>query len=199
MWKSCEIVKSHYVHIFHIIFILFSHFGARDPGLGLGSGPQHVKIIWKYYEKNKNKWDFITSHVCHMLFILFSYFYNMFGLGTQIRAPKIIFLSYSWSYYFHIIFIFLDMPGLAPLSIPQSLKIQSAWWPSLPAKSSLGGQIQPGTLIQPGSSDPAALGHSRLIYAGHRQHLEAARGCFTFWPASPPATSFFSKYNTIGM
>jgi hypothetical protein len=46
----------------------------------------------------------------------------MFGLGTQIRAPKVIFLSYSWSLFFHIIFILLYMPGLGPLSIPQSLK-----------------------------------------------------------------------------
>ena len=46
----------------------------------------------------------------------------MFGLGTQTRTPKVIFLSYSWSYFFHIIFLFVYIPGLGPLSIPQSLK-----------------------------------------------------------------------------
>ena len=66
--------------------------------------------------------DFTISHYFRILFILFSYFYHIFGLGTEIRAPQVIFLSYSWSYIFHIIFILLYIPGLGPLSIPQSLK-----------------------------------------------------------------------------
>ena len=76
-------------------------------GPGPGSGPQNAKIICKWYETNIWKYgDFTISHYFHILFILFSYFYHIFGLGAQIRAPKIIFLSYCWSYYLHIIFIF---------------------------------------------------------------------------------------------
>ena len=76
--------------------------------------------------------DFSVSHYFHILFILFSYVYHIFGLETQIRSPKVIFLSYSCSYLFHIIFIFLDMPGLDPLSIPQSLKLYQWQKPSTP-------------------------------------------------------------------
>ena len=49
-------------------------------------------------------------------------FVHMLRLGSQIRTPKVIFLSYAWSYNFHIIFRFLHIPGLGPLSIPQSKK-----------------------------------------------------------------------------
>ena len=52
------------------------------------------------------------------LFILFSYVYHIFGLGTQIQPPKVTFCHIPD----HMIFIFLYMPGLDPLSIPQSSK-----------------------------------------------------------------------------
>ena len=62
-------------------------------------------------------------------FTLFSYVFAYyvhvffaFGTSGPRSGPKIIFVSYSWSYFVHIIFIFLYIPGLGPLSIPQSLK-----------------------------------------------------------------------------
>ena len=41
-------------------------------------------------------------HIIFIFFTLFSYVYHIFELGAQIWGPKNIFLSYSWSCYFHI-------------------------------------------------------------------------------------------------
>ena len=86
--------------------------------LGPGSGfrgqkcDKNMRIIWINCENNVNLANHIIFTFFHIIFILFShfftlflYFYDIFGPGTQIRAPKVIFLSYSWSYfsyYFHI-------------------------------------------------------------------------------------------------
>ena len=153
MWKS-EITLFSY--LCHITFILFSHFGARDPGLGpkaaargpgrawpaaaLGPGPgfrapycennmkivfQNVKIMWFHTST-------LFSHFC----ILFSHLYHICGLGTQIRAPKVICLSYSWSYSFHIIFIFLWKPSFPACPYGQSLQLnaEGIWgWGAVPS------------------------------------------------------------------
>ena len=84
----------------------------------------NMKIIWTKIWKSC---DFSISHYFHMLFILFSFFYHIFRLGTQIRAPKVIFLSYSWSYFFHIIFIFLWKPRFPACPYGQSLQHIHVW------------------------------------------------------------------------
>ena len=61
--------------------------------------------------ENNVIWHF---HICPLFYISFPYLFHIFGLGTQIWAPKVIFLSYSWSYVFHIVFTFLYMPELGP-------------------------------------------------------------------------------------
>ena len=91
-------------------------------GPGPGPRPQNVQIIWKIYEKIWKSCDFSISHYFHIFIILFSYFNHIFGLGAQIRAPKVIFLSYSWSYFFHIIFIFLWKPSFLACPYGQSLQ-----------------------------------------------------------------------------
>ena len=122
-------VKIEKSHDFHIGFILFSHFGARDPGLGpkaaarsparawptaaLGPGPglrapkceNNLKIIRKTHENNV----ICQVHIIfHILFILFSYFSHISGLGTQIQTPTVIFVSYSWSYLFILFSYFCE-------------------------------------------------------------------------------------------
>ena len=57
-------------------------------------------------------------HFIHIIFIFVSHF----GPRDVNSNPKPIFLSYSWSYFINIIFRFLYMLGLGPLSIPQCLK-----------------------------------------------------------------------------
>ena len=98
--KKCKhnvkIEKSHYFqYLFHIIFISFWHFGARDPGMGpkaaargpgrawpaaaLGPGPgfrapkceNNMKIIWKKCENN------VISQF-HIIFTFYSYYFHIF-------------------------------------------------------------------------------------------------------------------------
>ena len=95
----------------------------HDVGGGGDVPPQASSIKKNYILHSEVEGDDLpSSNYFHILFTFFSYFYHIFRLRTQIWDPKIIFLSYSWSYYFHIIFILLYIPGLDPLSIPQSLK-----------------------------------------------------------------------------
>ena len=109
IWIKCENNVNLANHIiftfFHIIFISFSHFGARNPGPGPGTGPQNVKIIWKYYIKNmKIMWflnfDIVFTFV-HIIFILLSHF----SARDSDPGPKshifVIFLVTFVSYYFH--------------------------------------------------------------------------------------------------
>ena len=124
MWKL-EIT------LFSYLFIIFSHylriFGAPQRrrarplppwGLGPGFGPRNVKIIWKTYENNVIS----NSRMISTFFISFSYFSYVFGLGTQIWLPKVIFVSYSWSPLFHIIFILLWKPRFLACPYRQSLQ-----------------------------------------------------------------------------
>ena len=92
MWKSQLTLIS---NLFHMFFIVFSHFWARDPGLcpkaaagralagplpplwdlGPGPGPQNVKRIRKSYEINMEiiRFGTLTSFSClfHMIFFTF--------------------------------------------------------------------------------------------------------------------------------
>ena len=109
-------------HFFHIIFILFSHFGARNPGPGpkaaagqarpgpraaaLGPRPgsrapkceNNMKIIWKRYENN------VISQF-HIIFTFYSYYFHIFitfwGSGPRSGPQK----SYFCHIPGHIIFI----------------------------------------------------------------------------------------------
>ena len=102
-------------HLFHIIFILFSHFGTRNPGPGpkaaagqarpgpraaaLGPRPgsrapkceNNMKIIWKKYENN------VISQF-HIIFTFYSYYFHIFitflGSGPRSGPQK--------SYFCHI-------------------------------------------------------------------------------------------------
>ena len=126
MW-NCEITLFSY--LFHIIFILFSHFGARDPGLGpkaaargpgrawpaaaLGPGPgfrapkceNNMKIIWKKYENN------VISQF-HIIFTFYSYYFHIFitfwGSGPRSGPQK----SYFCHIPGHIIFILFSYFGI---------------------------------------------------------------------------------------
>ena len=110
---------------FHCIFTCFSyyfHIVFTFWGPGPGPGLKDVKIIWRWYEKQWKQCDLSISHYFDIIIILFSFFYYMFGLGAQIRAPKVIFLSYSWSYFVHITFILLRKPSFPACPYGQSLQ-----------------------------------------------------------------------------
>ena len=101
MWFLSFTLFSHFIHI---IFIFLSHVWARDP-----DPPSKVIFLsysWSYFIhiifillnmpglgplSIPQSWKNICPHYFHILFILFSYFYHIFGLGTQISASKIIF------------------------------------------------------------------------------------------------------------
>ena len=124
MWKWCEIVKSPYFHMFFILFsYYFSYYfhvlgpgtrasapkrrhraqaGPGPPplwGLGPGSGPQNVKIIWKWYDFSAFT---LFSHLIHIIFILLSHFWAR----DPDPGPKshifVIFLVIFFSCFLHI-------------------------------------------------------------------------------------------------
>ena len=112
-----------------------------------------------------------SSHYFYILFILFSYFYHIFGLGTQIQAPKIIFLSYSWSYFIHIIFILLDMAGLDPLlnwDTGETARTIQGNRSAAQPKAAAGGQARAGTAAAlgpgPGFRAPKCENNMKIIW-----------------------------------
>ena len=98
MW-ICEITL--FSHFVHMIFILFSHFGARNPGPGPGPRPQHVKFIWKTYENN------VIANF-HIIFAFISYYFHIcvtfWGSGPGSGHQK----SYLCHILGHMIFIWFS-------------------------------------------------------------------------------------------
>ena len=94
MWKLRITWFSYFVHI---ISILFSHFGARDPGLAnrrqgarrpgfrAPKCENNMKIILNTHVLKR---DLTRSHYFHMFFILFAYYFHILGPGTRTWAPK---------------------------------------------------------------------------------------------------------------
>ena len=125
IWIKCENnvkLRNHIIFIcfsyyFHIIFTFWSPEPGPRPGSRAPKCENNVEII---YENNV----ILQFHIVFTFLILFAYFYHIFGLGTQIRGAKIIFLTYSWSFFFHIIFIFLWKPSFPACPYGQSLQPQ---------------------------------------------------------------------------
>ena len=126
MWESRITCLSYYFHIFL--------WAPRTPGPGLKetagrarAGPPAAALWpgpWFQATKTENSIDNICKNVQMMwldsftLFTFVSYYFeylfHMLVLKTQIRTPKIISMTYSWSNLFHMIFMFLYMHGLGP-------------------------------------------------------------------------------------
>ena len=111
MWKF-EITWFSY--LFHITFMLFSHFGARHPGQGSeaaarGSGrarpvaalgPQSVKIVWKSCERNMKIMRLHTFALfSHLLHIMFIWFLHLWARDPDPGSQSHV-VSYSRSYFF---------------------------------------------------------------------------------------------------
>ena len=139
--NNVKLTNHIFSHLFHIIFILFSHFGARNPGPGpkaaagqarpgpraaaLGPRPgsrapkceNNMKRIW---QSMKIMWFLnftLFSHFIHIIFIFLSHFWARDPDPGPTSHIFVIFLVI----FFHMIFIFLWKPSFPACPYGQSL------------------------------------------------------------------------------
>ena len=109
MWRECEIEKSHYFHMFFILFSYYVHIlgpkaaagqarpGPRAAALGPRPGSRapkcenNMKIILKKYENN------VISQF-HIIFTFYSYYFHIF-ITFLASGPR---SGFQKSYFCHI-------------------------------------------------------------------------------------------------
>ena len=117
MWKWCEIVKSHYFHIFVILFSYFFHiFG---PGTRAPKCENNMKIIWKTYENN------VICQV-HIIFTFYSYYFHIcitfLGSGPRSGLQKSYFCHIPGHIFFILFSYFCENLVFQPLHTEFLLK-----------------------------------------------------------------------------